>query len=254
MLDIFRDRVRGIAHEFFNYRHYELNQEFNLILKLLREIREKLEKGRVSYTSLKEKCEYVQSLKNVGNIVPTSSVRNLLMLKDSEGFTLSPENYKKDIHDVMFRAMIEGFAAIGGVELLVDKGGNIIYLRLTPGGCWYSGLTPVLPRGEELIDVADAIEVDDRTGLITVKNPDYPNLAILPEFADKITETRWCFYEKAFMKNVDTPVKFTLKIKRFESFILSNPGLRMRSRFEKLKANCNVVRKTKGEPAISSLT
>lgn len=186
------------------------------------------------------------ALKKYDYIYPDSYSERPESIKDVNGMPLPVTEFKSHFHDRIQRAMIEGFAAIGGAELLFDGDGEIKYLRLTEAGKWYIGISKEKPKARVEINLSDAIEIDDQTGLILVKDQQFPYLNLLPEFADKMTDTRYCFSEKAFLKKCDSPDVLSAKIKRFKMFILPNPGHCIQERIDKMVSNCDLVKKTSG--------
>lgn len=246
LMTILANSVKNLSQEFYYLKKTALNNLFKSVTDILIEGHKHMDKGWISYESFCRRANYLLSLCGQGYIYPDKFTLKPEAVKNVEGNLMAPSEFKKNIHDVILRAMIEGMAAIGGVELLVDKDGNIAYLRLSEAGRWYVGITDEVPKSKVIANVADSIEVDDPTGLISIKNLDYPYVNMLSEFADKMTDTRYCFSEKAFFKKCDSPDELDAKIKRFKMFILPEPGVSITHRIENMKANCDLVKKTIG--------
>lgn len=246
LMTLLADSVKGLAQEFYYVNRAPLKALFNGIANSLVDGHNINEDGWIGYSSLCRRANYMLSINKFGYIYPDSFSQRPEYIKDVASKPMPPTDFKANIHDVILRAMIEGLAAIGAVDLLYNSDGNISFLRLSNAGKWYLGITTEIPKAKAVANVADALDVDDQTGLILVKNPNYPYLNLLPEFAEKMTDSRYCFSEKAFLKKCENPEMLDAKIKRFLMFILPEPGPHINSLLDRMKANCNLVKKTAG--------
>ena len=246
LMTILADSVKGLAQEFYYVNRIALKSLFNGIINALSEGYNLDNNAWIDYSSLCWRANYLLAVSKFGYIYPNSYSQRSEYIKDVAGKPMPPTDFKANIHDVILRAMIEGFAAIGGVDLLYSPEGHIQHLRLSEAGKWFLGISTVMPKAKALANIADAIDVDDQTGLILVKDPNYPYINLLPEFAEKLTETRYCLSEKIFLRKCDTPEMLEAKIKRFKMFILPEPGANVGRLFDKMLSNCNLVKKTAG--------
>lgn len=243
---ILANNVKGLTSEFFYLNKRGIQSLFNGVAVTLFDACNRLPEGWVEYNSFCWGANFKLSLDGFSFIYPDDYAQRPDSVKDVAGKPMDVSDFKKNIHDVILRAMIEGMAAIGGADLLYDNDGNIAYLRLSKAGKWYLGITTDMPESKAAVNVEESIEVDDQTGLIIIKNPAYPYATLLPEFADKMTDTRYCFSEKVFLKKCDNPEMLDSKVKRFKRFILTKPGPRITERINMMMANCNLVKKTTG--------
>lgn len=244
--DIFSESVKNVQNEFFYVNSGAIQA---LGLSIVNTFIESDVYIPGEWVDIQDFCISVNhnlALKKYDYIYPDSYSERPEHIKDVNGMPLPVTEFKSHFHDRIQRAMIEGFAAIGGAELLFDADGEIRYLRLTEAGKWYMGISKEQPKAKVEVNLSDALEIDDQTGLILVKDQQYPYLNLLPEFADKMTDTRYCFSEKAFLKKCDSPDVLSAKIKRFKMFILPEPGHCIQTRIDKMVANCDLVRKTTG--------
>lgn len=246
LMTLLADHVKGLAQEFYYVNRIALRMLFNGLANALNEGHNIKHEGWIDYESLCWRANYLLAVAKFGYIYPDSYSQRPEYIKDVAGKPMPPTDFKANIHDVILKAMIEGMAAIGGIELLYNSVGDLMFVRLSEAGKWYLGLTTEMPKAKALSNISEALDVDDRTGLILVKDANYPYLNLLPEFADKMTDTRYCLSEKTFMRKCETPEMLDSKIKRFRLFILPNPGPRVSEMLERMKSDCNLVRKTAG--------
>ena len=246
LMSILSEYVKGMAQEFYYVNRIAIRMLFNGFANALKEGFHINTDGWIDYDSLCWRANYLLSVAKFGYIYPDNYSLRPEYIKDVAGKPMAPTDFKAHIHDVILRAMIEGFAAIGGADLLYNAEGKLLFLRISEAGKWYLGMTTEMPKAKSIANISDSIDVDDQTGLILVKNPNYPYLNLLPEFAEKMTDTRYCFSEKAFLKKCENPEMLEAKIKRFKMFILPEPGPHITALIDRMEANCNLVKKTSG--------
>lgn len=246
LMDILSGSVKNLQYEFYYAKHNALSFLNFAITNTLIECDVYLKNQWVDFKDFVTRVNYNFSLKKFGYIYPDTFSLRPDNVKDENGAPLPVTDFKSHFHDRILSAMIEGLAAIGGLELLFNSDGEISYLKLSEAGKWYLGFSKEMPQPKVSVNLKEALEIDDHTGLILIKNPNFPYINLLPEFAEKMTDTRYCFSEKAFLKKCDNPEVLSAKIKRFKMFILPEPGPSIQGRIDKMLSNCDLVKKTTG--------
>lgn len=244
--EVLAGSVKNTQYEFFYAKHSALIFLFINVAATLRENRGNLEGMWIGYEDFSAIVNNKQAYHKYNYIYPDTYSQRPESIRDVNNRPLPVTDFKSHFHDRILRAMVEGFAAIGGVDLLYNESGDVAFLRLSDAGKWYLGLTKEMPRTKVTVNLSEALDIDDQTGLILVKHPDFPYLNLLTEFAEKMTDSRYCFSEKAFLKKCSSPEVLKAKIKRFKMFVLPEPGPTIQGRIERMLANCNLVRKTPG--------
>lgn len=243
MTNILVTSAKGVVPEFYPLNRRPLKLLFQSIAATLKEGFIAKEKGWISFNSFCLRVNYMLSANKYGYIYPDTYAEKPESMRSLEGGPLPVSEFKSHFHDYIIKAMIEGLAAIGGLEFLYDRSGSLSFLRLSKTGEWYLGIIDKLPKAKAATNTRQYLDIDDRTGIIMVKKPNYPYLNLLPDFADRMTDTRYYINEKAFLRNCTTPDMLGTKLKRFRMFVLPKPGPRIGAMIERLTHSCNVVRK-----------
>lgn len=239
-------KVSNIPGEFFFYNALDLN---NLYYALTFELYEKsfyYDKSWIEYNSL---CLVVNrrfACTGSSYIYPNDNRMMLNNIVDMDRKPLSPVEYKKLFHDTLLRAMFEGLASIGGVDLCYNAEGEIIYVRHTEFGKWLAGFIKERPRISLTTSGENVFSIDDDTRFVIVKDPDNPLVPMLAEFADRISPTRYHINEKSMLRGCSNISDFETKMEQFKSFICNEPGEGLEALFRSIRKKSNLIRRTPG--------
>ena len=238
--------IKGISAPFFLQKRPELTIYAECIMTALKSVKEMHDGKWIDSGSFIRYVELLAARRGITYIYPHSCDERPDSFKDLTGGAMSVKLFKRNIHDVLLRGMIEGLAAIGAIELLFSKEGDMVGLRPTAGFLWYAGLTDEKPNPIAGGSLADSIEVDDRTGLIIVNAATYPYMGMLGEFADKMTDTRYRITPRSLLRNCDTPKQLELKIRRLKIYVVPDMGKGIKEIVNRVRKDCDLVAKTPG--------
>lgn len=217
--DILRPHVRYSTLDLLYHFKKNIALLFESIVSTLKE-----SNGWTDYQAIytATHCEFFN--KGGHYIFPTVSDERPERVKTPGGSSMPMCDFKRNIHDIIFRAMVEGIAAIGGLDLMFSRKGEIAFLQLTELGKWYIGLREDLPEITPDVTAEDALDIDPTTGMIVIKNPDYPYTSIIAEFAAKVTDTRYVITGQSLRARCYSVGEFKAKISRMKRFIIPKPS------------------------------
>lgn len=236
------DVVGGVTKD----TYYENGAKIVALANVVREDLSLLEDGKWrSFSFYKKQVSFDYASLGNSFMIPVG-YRSSTDRFNINGKVLPISGLKLFFHDYLIEAIILGIAAIGGLDIAFGKEGTVDYIRLTEVGKWYIGKLQTFPQIKVKVSDKPDFEADEITGMIIVANPKSNYLAMLPDFAEKVTEKRYAISPSKFLADCSTAAAVEEKINRFKSFILPEPGKKIEAILSKILSDCNKVKKTPG--------
>lgn len=130
-----------------------------------------------------------------------------------------------DFYDRVKRPVILGviqmIASLGFLDLAYESDGGyqtIKYLRITNAGLWATGRIKSLKVEMKKID--DGLHFDPDSLMVTIRDTNSPNFALLNDLTDKITSNRFKITESALLRGCKTYAELKTRIDRLKDYLL----------------------------------
>ncbi|MCM1153419.1 MAG: hypothetical protein NC328_07185 [Muribaculum sp.] len=238
--------VRGLNNEFFYYKAHIMRYfSFGITFSMTGSC---MNQGKwMPYETLYWKVEKSMSGIGVPYIYPDGYYEDTINVYIPPAEYLPMSKFKAAINDVLLYEVVLGHAALGALDIALNKQGGITYVRLTEIGKWLYGFRKDFPmENESSVKPTDILEIDDTTLNILVKDTSSYVIPMLPDYAEKVRDNRYVLSTEVFCKGVTDKETLREKIDRFHMFVCPNPGPGVKAFLDRLLSRCDAVKKTPG--------
>lgn len=160
---------------------------------------------------------------------------------------LSYPDYFSRVKQPVIIGLLQMYASIGIIDIAYDDTDSdpksLKYLRITNVGLWLDGRTENLKIEVKKVD--DGLHFDPDTLMITIKDTNSPNYALLNDLTEKITTNRYKITAAALLRGCRISAELSARINRLKDYLLNDtnsPALSML--ISDLNLNINKVKPT----------
>lgn len=145
---------------------------------------------------------------------------------------LSYPDYFARVKQPVIIGLLQMYASIGIIDIAFDDTDtdpiSLKYIRITNVGLWLGGRTENLKIEVKKAD--DGLHFDPDTLMITIKDTNSPNFALLNDLTEKITNNRYKITAAALLRNCRTSAELFARVDRLKDYLLNgaeSPALSM---------------------------
>lgn len=162
---------------------------------------------------------------------------------------LSYPDYYERIKLPVIYGLIQILAAIGMLDIAYDSKGQyarIRYIRITNAGLWDCGRVKELKI--ELKKVEDGLHFDPESLMITIRDTNSPNFALLNDLTEKVTPNRYKITDTALLKGCKTVKELKARVDRLKDYLLAGQkSTQLTILIDRLYTRINKVKTTTGD-------
>jgi len=140
-------------------------------------------------------------------------------------------------------------AAMGLLDMAYTKDAEkpkLKYLRITNAGLWIANRVKELKI--EMQPVDDGLNFDAESLMITIRDTNSPNLALLDDLTEKVTNNRYKITESAILRDCKTALELNERVKRLQNYLLhGEKSDSLQLMISNINSKINKVKPTTGE-------
>ncbi len=121
----------------------------------------------------------------------------------------------------IIQGIFQMLAAIGLLDMAYTKDTErpkLRYVRITNAGLWIANRIKELTIEMQKID--DGLHFDSESLMITISDTNSPNLALLDDLAEKVTNNRYKITESSILRDCKTAMELNERVKRLQKYLL----------------------------------
>lgn len=121
----------------------------------------------------------------------------------------------------IIRGVLQMLAAMGLLDMAYTKDlekPELRYVRITNAGLWIADRVKELTIEMQKID--DGLNFDPDSLMITIRDTNSPNLALLDDLTEKVTSNRYKITESSIVRNCKTTLELDQRVKRLQNYLL----------------------------------
>lgn len=136
---------------------------------------------------------------------------------------LYPEDFFDRLKLPVIAGLLQMLASIGLIDYAFDDddGGfseTIHYVRITNAGLWIANRVKTLKVEVEKVD--DGLHFDPDSLMITIRDTNSPNIALLDDLTEKVTPNRYKITAKALLRTCHNLEELSARIDRLKNYLL----------------------------------